>query len=119
VLDKYYYEGKPLMEKLKQYEIKKGSVYQWRRVYVRENKRGVVPTLTANMGMGGHNVPIIRDESGIRKMTPRECARAQGFPESFIFPDYIPDSQKYKQIGNSVTVPVLKRIAESITLAIS
>ena len=38
------------------------------RVYVRENKSGVCPTLTANMGTGGHNVPLIKDDYGIRKL---------------------------------------------------
>lgn len=111
---KYYYEDKPLFEKLKNYEIKKGSVYQWRRKYIRENKKGVCPTLTANMGMGGHNVPIIRDHIGIRKMTPRECARMQGFPDRFILPKTLPDSKLYKQLGNSVTVSVIKRIAKNM-----
>lgn len=36
----------------------KHTIYQWRRVYVRENKSNLVPTLTANMGTGGHNVPL-------------------------------------------------------------
>ncbi|MCB0369184.1 MAG: transcriptional repressor LexA, partial [Bdellovibrionales bacterium] len=77
---KYYYNDKPLFEKLKNYVIEEGKVYQWRRQYVRENKSGVCPTLTANMGMGGHNVPIIKDKKGIRKLTPLECFRIQGFP---------------------------------------
>jgi len=50
------------------------TVYQWRRKYVRENKSNVCPTLTANMGMSGHNVPLILTDKGIRKLTPRECA---------------------------------------------
>ncbi len=55
-------------------EIKNSnSIYQWRRKYVRENKNGVCPTLTANMGTGGHNVPLILTKKGIRKLTPREC----------------------------------------------
>ena len=46
------------------------TVYQWRRVYVRENKSNLCPTLTAfNMGTGGHNVPLVRDKLGIRKLT--------------------------------------------------
>ena len=40
--------------------VNQDTVYQWRRVYIRENKSGVCPTLTANMGEGGHNVPIVR-----------------------------------------------------------
>jgi DNA (cytosine-5)-methyltransferase 1 len=114
VEDKYYYNGKPLFERIKD-DIKiEGKVYQWRRKYVRENKNGVCPTLTANMGMGGHNVPIIKDRIGIRKLTPRECARLQGFPDSFVLPKELADSKLYKQIGNSVSVPVIEAIARQI-----
>lgn len=108
--EKYYYNGKPLFEKLKNDVKEPNKVYQWRRRYVRENKKGVSPTLTANMGMGGHNVPIVKDEKGIRKLTPRECARIQGFDDNYKLPS-IADSALYKQIGNSVSVPVLERVA--------
>ena len=111
---KYYYNGKPLSDKLKDFEIGYDTVYQWRRVYLRENKKGVCPTLTANMGTGGHNVPIIRDESGIRKLTPRECARLQGFPESYKLSKNISESRLYKQIGNSVTVTVVEAVANKM-----
>jgi len=113
VNDKYYYNEKPLFGRLKNDVIKKDTVYQWRRKYVRENKSNVCPTLTANMGTGGHNVPIIIDDYGIRKLTPRECANFQGFPEEYIFPK-IADFKLYKQIGNSVTVPLINRIAINI-----
>lgn len=114
---KYYYNNKPLYEKIKDNELKNGFVYQWRRVYLRENKKNVCPTLTANMGMGGHNVPIIKDKNGIRKLTPRECARLQGFDDSFKLPN-LADSKLYKQLGNSVTVTVIKRIAEQMIKAL-
>ena len=65
------------------------------------------------MGMGGHNVPIIIDKKGIRKLTPRECFRLQGFPDSYELPN-ISDSALYKQAGNSVSVPVIARIAEQM-----
>lgn len=113
VPEKYYYNGKPLYEKLKDEVVDKDTVYQWRRQYVRANKSGVCPTLTANMGTGGHNVPIICDEKGIRKLTPRECFRIQGFPDDYELP-MIADSALYKQAGNSVSVPVIKRIAEQM-----
>ncbi len=111
--EKYYYEGKPLYDRIKDDITEQNEVYQWRRKYVRKNKKGVSPTLTANMGMGGHNVPIIFDGKGIRKLTPRECFSLQGFPKSYKLPD-IADSYLYKQAGNSVSVNVVSRVADQI-----
>ncbi len=118
VPEKYYYNGKPLYKKLYGVIKDEGKVYQWRRQYVRENKKGVCPTLTANMGTGGHNIPIIKDKKGIRKLTPLECARIQGFPNDFKLPN-ISDSALYKQFGNSVSVPVIEAIARQILKAIN
>jgi DNA (cytosine-5)-methyltransferase 1 len=115
---KYYYEEKPLHERIKDDVVNENTVYQWRRKYVRENKKSVCPTLTANMGMGGHNVPIIKDKKGIRKLTPLECFRIQGFPKSFSLPKDLSDSALYKQAGNSVTVTVLEAIAKEMKKAI-
>jgi DNA (cytosine-5)-methyltransferase 1 len=115
--DKYYYNDKPLFEKISPFIDKTNTAYQWRRKYVRENKSGVCPTLTANMGTGGHNVPIIKDNFGIRKLTPRECSRLQGFNDNYIFPN-ISDSHLYKQIGNSVSIPVIELIANGIKQAL-
>ena len=92
--------------------VNRDTVYQWRRVYVRENKSNLCPTLTANMGAGGHNVPLIIDDYGIRKLTPKECLNFQGYPEDFNFPENMARSHCYMQAGNSVVVPVIKRIAE-------
>jgi DNA (cytosine-5)-methyltransferase 1 len=94
----------------------KDTIYQYRRYYMRENKDGVCPTLTANMGTGGHNVPLILDDHGVRKLTPRECFNFQGYPVDFALPN-IADSHLYKQAGNSVVMPLVKRIAEKIILA--
>jgi len=115
---RYYYNEHPLYKELNKIMKTKGTVYQWRRAYVRENKSGVCPTLTANMGMGGHNVPLIRNGKGVRKLTPRECARLQGFPESYKLPN-LPDTKLYKQFGNSVTVSVIERIAHQIRKALA
>jgi len=80
------------------------NIFQLRRNYVREWKGGLCPTLTANMGVGGHNVPFIRDEWGIRKLSVPEVAALQGFNGAKpLFPD-IPDSQKYRLLGNAVCV---------------
>ena len=114
VSQKYYYNGKPLYDRIKNDVTEEGKVYQWRRQYVRENKKNVCPTLTANMGTGGHNVPIIKDAHGIRKLTPLECLRLQGFPDSYVLPDNLSDGALYKQAGNSVSVPVIERIAKNI-----
>ena len=118
----YYYEGKfkgDIFEKLKTAMDDPMTVYQWRRWYVRKNMNGVVPTLTASMGTGGHNVGIVLTRYGIRKLTPRECFNAQGFPPNFLLPDDISDARLYKQAGNSVCVSLIHRIAEQIENAIN
>jgi DNA (cytosine-5)-methyltransferase 1 len=73
----------------------------------------ICPTLKANMGTYRDRVPIIRDDYGIRKLTPVECLALQGYPDTYNFPD-IPRIEKYKQIGNTVCVPVVKRIADNL-----
>lgn len=118
VNEKYYYRKGWLYDRIKDSGMKQGLVYQWRRVYLRENKSGVCFTLTANMGMGGHNVPLVRDAKGLRRLTPRECARIQGFPEGFKLPSSLAESRIYKQIGNSVTISVVERIAHNIRKAL-
>lgn len=114
VNDKYYYTDKSSTWNLvKTNVVKKNTFYQYRRVYVRENKSGECPTLTANMGTGGHNVPLLLDSKGVRKLTPRECFNLQGFPPDYVLPD-ISDSKLYKLAGNAVSVPVVKLIADRI-----
>ena len=112
--DKYYYTAKSTTwELVKNSVVKKNTVYQYRRVYVRENKSNECPTLTANMGGGGHNVPLILDSKGIRKLTPRECFNFQGFPSSYKLPN-ISDTNLYKLAGNAVSVPVVELIAQRL-----
>jgi len=113
VEDRFFYgEEKYMYKELKDTIKSKDTVYQWRRQYVRENKSNVCPTLTANMGTGGHNVPLIMNDDGrYRKLTPRECFNLQGFPKSYKLPNDIPVSQLYKQAGNSVTVRIIEVLA--------
>ena len=114
VPSKYYYSDKSVTwDLIKSSVVKKDTIYQYRRVYVRENKSSECPTLTANMGEGGHNVPIILDSIGIRKLTPRECFNFQGFPSSYKLPK-LSDSKLYKLAGNAVSVPVVNLIANRI-----
>lgn len=83
----YYNQNHAYYPELSKAMLSKNTVYQWRRVYARENKSNVCPTLTANMGTGGHNVPLIKDDFGIRKLTPRECFTFQGYPQNYVLPN--------------------------------
>jgi DNA (cytosine-5)-methyltransferase 1 len=117
--DKFYYgENKAMYNKLIDSMTKSDTIYQYRRHYVRENKSNVCPTLTANMGTGGHNVPLIKTDYGIRKLTPRECFRLQGFPDSYVLPE-VSNSHLYKQSGNSVSVPVIQKLAQNILIVLN
>ena len=89
------------------------KVYQWRWSYVRENKKGVCPTLLASY----MQPTLIKQGNRIRGITPREGLRLQGFPESFEFPEEFTDRDKFHQIGNSVSVPVISKIAEQMLQA--
>ena len=112
--EKYYYrQDKYMYAQLREVVQNDNTGYQFRRVYVRENKNNQIPTLTANMGTGGHNVPLVLVNNGIRKLTPKECFRFQGF-DNIKLPKIIPNSQFYKQAGNAVTVGLFKKVAQSI-----
>lgn len=111
----YYKEDHRYYQELKKTMVSKDTVYQWRRVYVRENKSNLCPTLTANMGTGGHNVPLIKDDFGIRKLTPKECFAFQGYPmNKYVLPKGMANSKLYMQAGNSVTTTLIERIAKQI-----
>jgi len=110
----YYKKEHQYYPELEKTITSKDTIYQWRRVYVRENKSNLCPTLTANMGAGGHNVPLIKDDFGIRKLTPKECFAFQGYPiNKYILPT-LANSKLYMQAGNSVTTTLIERIAKQI-----
>ena len=110
----YYKKEHQYYPELEKSMVSRDTVYQWRRVYARENKSNVCPTLTANMGAGGHNVPLILDDFGIRKLTPKECFAFQGYPiDKYILPN-IANSKLYMQAGNSVTTTLIERISNQI-----
>lgn len=71
---------------------------------------GISPCLTAKMGTGGNNIPVVVEYK--RKLTEKECLRIMGFPESYKIKKN--NMQSYKQIGNSVVVPVIDDIAKKI-----
>ena len=68
-------------------------------------------TISARYYKDGSEILIEQIGKNPRKLTPRECARLQGFPETFMLPPHISDLQLYKQFGNSVAVNVIKAIA--------
>lgn len=121
-IDKFNNEDKCERINLEEQINEMYQFYQCRRgMYVRKNKSNVCPTLTANMGTGGHNVPLILVKDGIRKLTPKETFKLQGFPidNGYILPTVLkgrnyPDSQLYKQAGNAVSVPIITMIARYI-----
>jgi DNA (cytosine-5)-methyltransferase 1 len=117
--DVYYYEDRYMSKLLRKTITRSDTVYQWRRQYVRENKSNLCPTLTANMGTGGHNVPLIFTKYGIRKLTPRECFNLMGFPKNFRLPKELALGHLYKQAGNAVVVGVVERIAINILAALN
>ncbi|MCL2838092.1 MAG: DNA (cytosine-5-)-methyltransferase [Oscillospiraceae bacterium] len=80
------------------------------------SKNGICPILTGAMGMGGGHIPMHNYGFDIRRLTPRECFRLQGFPD-WAFEKaaaVCSDNQLYKQAGNSVTVPVIYEIAKRL-----
>lgn len=76
-------------------------------------------TISARYYKDGSEILIDQSDIGKnpRKLTPRECARLQGFPEDFIV-DAVSDVQAYKQFGNSVAVPVIRAVATAMMEAI-
>lgn len=118
IQESYYYTNRlKVYNKVNEGVIKninQNVLYQYRRHLVRENKSNCCPTLTANMGIGGHNVPLLRDSKGVRKLTPRECFNLQGFPATYKLPTDMVDSKLYKLAGNAVSVPVVELIVQKI-----
>ena len=109
----YYYTGKKA-ERLAKHITDRNSIYQLTDYGIRKVKNNMCPTLTASMGTYPDRVPIVCDDFGIRKLTLRECLDFQGFPKEFKFPSNITIDDAYKQIGNSVAVPVVKRLGNNL-----
>ena len=111
--------GKLLREKIRE-KKKIGDnpqrhMYQIRKTYARVLSKDLCPTLTANMGLGGHNVPfILTDTNKIRRLTPTECIRLQGFKADYQLGNLSGWNKIYKAIGNSVAVPMFTPIYKEI-----
>jgi DNA (cytosine-5)-methyltransferase 1 len=74
---------------------------------------GISRTLSARYYKDGSEILITQDGKNPRRLTPRECARLQGFPDTFKI--VVSDTQAYKQFGNSVVVPLMENVAKLVT----
>jgi len=72
----------------------------------------VINTLQARMGTGGGNMPLMNEGAVVRRLTPTECERLQGFPDGWT--EGQTDGHRYKQMGNAVAVPVVEWIMERL-----
>jgi len=110
----YYYTEPEMYRYLASHMNDRKAIYRLTDTEVRWTKNMMCPTLTANMGTHKDRVHVVWDDFGIRKLTLRECLDFQGFPREFYFPNSITINDAYKQIGNTVSVSVIKRIAKQI-----
>lgn len=111
--NKYYMDGHRMWDRMMEYMTERNRVYRFTDWGLSRSREGICPTLLAAMGSRFERIPFFYDDYSVRLMTPRECARMQGFPEEYVLPE-TNEKQVYKQIGNSVAVPVVYRIAQNI-----
>lgn len=110
----YYYENNhPSYPELEQ-KAKIGKIYSLKNDGSVYCSGTLCPTLIAGMGKFPDRIPVVKDNYGIRRLTIRECLRFQGFPENFNISRENSIEDAYKQIGNSVCVPIVNRIAIEI-----
>lgn len=112
--DKFYFDKNSVQyQKMKLAITDENQIYRFSDYGIQKSKDGISFTLKANMGTWYNRVPIIKDNFGIREITPKECLAFQGFPKSFNFPN-IPIKSMYKQCGNTVVVPVVEQLAKQV-----
>ncbi len=110
----YYTPESPKHERLSRAITDSNQLYRFADYGIQSSKEGIAFTLKANMGTYPDRVPIVKDNFGIRYITSSECLALQGFPSAFGFPAEVPLREQYKQAGNTVCVPVVKKIVEKI-----
>ena len=109
----YYGSSSRYFRELDAKIVDKTGIYRIDDSGVATRKWDICPTLKANMGTYPDRVPIIRDDFGIRKLTPMECLAFQGYPKDYAFKGISLESA-YKQCGNTVCVPIIKCIAQNL-----
>ena len=110
----YLDENSSQYKKMAEFIKDENQIYRFSDYGIQSSKDGISFTLKANMGTWYDRIPIIKDTMGIRRITPQECLALMGFPKVFMFPKTVGLKNAYKQCGNSVIVPLIKRIAEQI-----
>ena len=109
--DIYYYGSESrYFKELNAKIVDKTGIYRIDDSGIATRKWEICPTLKANMGTYHDRVPIIRDDFGIRMLTPMECLAFQGYPKKYTFKG-VSLKSAYKQCGNTVCVPIIKSIA--------
>jgi DNA (cytosine-5)-methyltransferase 1 len=113
--DIYYYSNEDSFYKnASKIVTRYDSIYRVYHDSIKVTQNRMCPTLTASMGISKNQVPLVVDDFGLRKLTLQECLNFQGFPKEYYFPNSITIDDAYKQVGNSVCVPVVERIARFI-----
>ncbi len=112
--DCYYMNHHKKWDEMIAFMNDRNRIYRFTDWGLSKGREGICPTLLAAMGSPYERVPFFYDDYSIRKITQREAARLQGFPDNFSLPINKTPKQVYKQIGNSVCVPLVKEIAKSI-----
>lgn len=106
--DSYYYSpDEPKYARIQKAIVDDKQLYRFSDWGIQSSKDGIAFTIKANMGTYPNRVPIIKDSFGIRSITPAECLALQGFPTCFIFPNTVPERERYKQAGNTVNIEIL------------
>lgn len=116
--DSYYMDNHKMWNEMVAFMTDRHRIYRFTDWGLSKGRDGICPTLLAAMGSPYERIPFFWDDFSIRKITQREAARLQGFPDTFEFPLKKTPKQVYKQIGNSVCVPLVKEIAEQIKIVI-
>ena len=113
--DRYYYSlDTPKYDRLQKAITDCKQLYRFSDWGIQSSKDGIAFTLKANMGTYPNRVPIIKDDYGIRNITPTECLYLQGFLPHYVFPTPVPEREQYKQVGNTVCVNVVLKMIKPL-----
>ena len=114
--DRYYFSsGDSKLARLQEAIVEEKQLYRFSDWGIQSSKDGIAFTLKANMGTYPNRVPIIKDNYGIRNITPAECLLLYGFQRTFTFPYMVPEREQYKQAGNTVCIGMVANIIKEMS----